>query len=332
MVHSCFSSNRLVPWSISVLAACGGVTPVPAQHGTAAAPSSGSAATIQLPVVMEEHRWLLQTTTAAGAPLRIYLDSAGGMYITKVTAARLQLPIEHVRGEGGEGDHDEARFPELVDRKIPTPKLAAFPVLDEDDEFDAMFGAPWFAPLAVTFDYPRQQLLLRALGDLPEVAPEHWIAVAFPRNARGVITSPYGRIQMTVDGQPIDMLLDTGATVDLTESAIRALGGTARLRATSFITDTVFQRWRKVHPEWRVIEGADHNAKRTPAPMIEVPKLTVAGYEVGPVWFTWRPDHAFHEFMAQFMDRATEGALGGSAFASLRISVDWPGGAATFER
>jgi hypothetical protein len=50
------------------------------------------------------------------------------------------------------------------------------------------------------------------------------------------------------------------------------------------------------------------------------------------VWFTWRPDREFHEWMAQWMDMPTEGALGGSAFKTLRITVDWIGGRAVFER
>jgi hypothetical protein len=60
--------------------------------------------------------------------------------------------------------------------------------------------------------------------------------------------------------------------------------------------------------------------------------FTVGGFDVGPVWFTWRPDGAFHEWMAQLMDKPTEGALGGSAFHTLRITVDWIRGRAAFER
>jgi hypothetical protein len=50
------------------------------------------------------------------------------------------------------------------------------------------------------------------------------------------------------------------------------------------------------------------------------------------VWFTRRPDKAFHEWMAQWTDRPTEGALGGFAFKTLRITVDWIIGRMAFER
>jgi len=43
-------------------------------------------------------------------------------------------------------------------------------------------------------------------------------------------------------------------------------------------------------------------------------------------------DVAFHNYMAQFMDKPTEGALGGSALHYLRMTVDWPSAVAVFER
>jgi hypothetical protein len=66
--------------------------------------------------------------------------------------------------------------------------------------------------------------------------------------------------------------------------------------------------------------------------MIEVPEVRIAGQSVGPVWFTQRPDAAFHDFMAQWMDRPVDGALGGSAFRFFRMTVDYPRARASFVR
>jgi hypothetical protein len=77
------------------------------------------------------------------------------------------------------------------------------------------------------------------------------------------------------------------------------------------------------------MENAEDN--RGAAPIIEVPAITIAGFTVGPVWFTRRPDAAFHEYMSQWMDRRVEGALGGSALRWFRIVVDYPGARAAFE-
>lgn len=304
------------------LVACGSQVPV--------GPRELAPAGVELPVVVENDRWFLHTKTADGAELRMYLDSAGGMYLNAAGAERLKLASTHM--ETPEGAMEVVTFPQLADVRIPRPKLAQLPVRARSavDDADGMFGAPWFAGHVFTFDYPHRRLVLQRA--FPQVEAAHVIEVGYPRDAEGDPTMPYGRIQMTVDGQTFDMLLDTGATVSLTEAARQALGGGPARRATSFITQTVFDRWRAAHPEWRVIEGADRAFQGAPLPMIEVPSVTVAGFDVGPVWFTWRSDRAFHVEMASLMDKPIEGALGGSAFHSLRVTVDWIRGRAAFER
>lgn len=63
-----------------------------------------------------------------------------------------------------------------------------------------------------------------------------------------------------------------------------------------------------------------------------VPEVTIAGYTVGPVWFTYRPNYDFHEYMAQWLDQKVEGALGGSLFQYFKIIVDYPKERVIFER
>lgn len=321
------ASNQVAIGILSVLAACGSQAPMErSASSTAGVPSHG----FELPVVVESHRWFLQTKTADGLDLRLYLDSAGGLYLTKAAAERLKLEIRHVTTE--QGEIDLVPFPRLADPQIPHPKVDSVPVFTKSvfEGEDGMLGAPWFAGHTFTFDYPNRRLVLREQSEFPAVPAEHVVAIGFPRDAKGDPTMPYGRISMIVDGKTFDMLFDTGATIDLTESAMKVLGGAAQQRATSFITQSVFDGWRAAHPEWRVVEAADRTFDG--APLIEVPKVTVGGFDVGPVWFTWRPDRAFHERMAQWMDKPAEGALGGSAFHTLRITVDWIRGRAAFER
>ena len=52
----------------------------------------------------------------------------------------------------------------------------------------------------------------------------------------------------------------------------------------------------------------------------------------GPAVSSAASSAADHEGMAQWMDKPTEGALGGSAFHTLRITVDWIHSRAAFER
>ena len=65
--------------------------------------------------------------------------------------------------------------------------------------------------------------------------------------------------------------------------------------------------------------------------MIEVPKIEVAGFEVGPVWFSARPDRAY-EWMSGMMEKSIVGALGGSGLRYFRITIDYPNAVAVFER
>ena len=89
----------------------------------------------------------------------------------------------------------------------------------------------------------------------------------------------------------------------------------------------MFEGWRKAHPDWPYIEKGDAGAA-----MIQVPAVDVVGFRTGPAWFSVRPDKAFHEYMAQWMDRPVDGALGGETFRDFRITVDYPAETAVFER
>ena len=86
-------------------------------------------------------------------------------------------------------------------------------------------------------------------------------------------------------------------------------------------------RWRAAHPDWPVIEAAQSG---TSARMIQVPDVRVAGIQVGPVWFTERPDRNFTVGMSGDMSGPVEGALGGNAYRDLSMTVDYPNGRAAF--
>ena len=65
--------------------------------------------------------------------------------------------------------------------------------------------------------------------------------------------------------------------------------------------------------------------------MIEVPRITIDGHAVGPVWFAEQPPGSFQKYMAGMMDRPTWGAIGGSALRYFRVLVDYPAARACFE-
>jgi hypothetical protein len=158
----------------------------------------------------------------------------------------------------------------------------------------------------------------------------HAIPMGFRVEAGGRRVTHFPSIEATVGGATRPFLFDTGATVSLTEPAVGALGdGGPAERATSFVAASTFDRWSERH-DWRVVDDADLGVRGQP--MIEVPEVTIAGYTVGPVWFTRRPDANFHEWMSSMMDRRVDGALGGSLLEHFVVTADYPGCRIGFEK
>jgi hypothetical protein len=294
-----------------------------------------------MPVRYVEHRYVLAPVTDAGDTVYLYGDT--GSEITALFPAAVER-LGLVR-DSLIRDHDTLRFSTLPPFRpeASSPFRSPHPGLDrailvvDSIRFafaagtDGLLGTGWFAGRVWTFDYPRHQLLLRPAGDLPRHSTTHRVALGFQTDSAGRPTVNLPRIRVLIDGDSLDLLFDTGATTALTESARAALSdGRPARRATSFVVQSVFDRWRQRHPRWQVIEGADQLGDAT-FPMIEVPEVGVGGFRVGPVWFTARPDQNFVH-LSQWMDRPILGALGGSALHYLRVTVDYPGAVAVFAR
>ena len=209
---------------------------------------------------------------------------------------------------------------------IPGPLLvmpAVFPVPDWPEKVDGLLGQSWFAGKRWTLDYAKGELLLSCEANGRE------LPIALPPRDAPPPLKQFPRVEITVAGEAVPMLLDTGATTWLTDAALTAVGdGRPAIRATSMATASRISGWRARHPDWRVVENAQHG---TGARMIEVPDVSIAGIAVGPVWFTERPDANFTRMMSAMMAGPVEGAIGGNAFADLRLTIDYQAGRAWIE-
>ena len=288
-----------------------------------------------LPVKYDEYRFYVQPVTEDGTTLKFFTDTGGALFIYADVVEQLKLPLI----KGGSGGPDSVKFPRFKDGYlIPPPgasnaQLLVRPVASRTAMrlgWSGMLGHQWFANRVWTFDYLKQQLLLRADGDLPKTDDSHRLTLGFHKTPMGVRDNNYPRIRVLIDEEELDLLFDTGASTLLTDPALASINDKrAALRATSFITTTTFARWHSRHPQWRVVENAEQGTGES---MIEVPTISVAGYTVGPVWFTRREDKNFHEVMSQWTDKKIEGALGGSALHFFRVTVDYPNATAVFEK
>ncbi|HET7563347.1 MAG TPA: hypothetical protein VFJ96_00025 [Gemmatimonadaceae bacterium] len=298
-----------------------------------------------LPTHYDEGRFFVRPVTASGDTLDLYTDTGGGLWLTGAVADSLKLPKQIAMIRNGKDTTYAVQLPAFKpDASIPVPlaspghRVNIFPAMmvmaqmrqSSIAHWSGMLGQEWFAGRMWTFDYPRGTLLLHAPGDTLPHDPAHTVHVGFQHDTGVVHGLNFPRIRVSIDGDSLDLLFDTGAMTTLTDSALHVIDdGHAAERATSFIARSVYERWHAKHPDWRVIERAESG---TGLPMIEVPHVSVGGYTVGPVWFTMRADRNFHDYMTQFMDRRIEGALGGSALHYFRVTVDYPHSIALFER
>ena len=208
------------------------------------------------------------------------------------------------------------------------PPDASFVVLKEivqipgwPSQGDGILGQAWFGGHVWTWDYGRRKLILRPDGWTPG-AKAHPVSVSFKTDAAGQRETNFPRIEIRVDGETIPVLFDTGAETYLTPEALKGLNdGGPRLRATTMIMHSVFERWHAAHPDWAVIENAQ---VATHSRMMRLPSVEVGGVTTGPVWVTERPDANFMNYMSAMMSGPVQGSAGGNVFHNLSITLDYP--------
>lgn len=303
------------------------------------APATAPAASVMLPTLYEAGHFYAVPETANGQPLKLLVDTGGGgnggMYwLTQAAATRLHLKTG-VCKLGGEpvtvAQPPAYKAGRALPPPLPGPCGAALIIMGGNYDVDGQLGAGYLPGRVWTFDYPARRLTLDGAGWRPGGA-NHSTALGFPRNAKGALASGFPRITIRVDGQPLDMLLDTGATAHPTAAGEKA-SGTPTVNGygvTSYIASSMVERWHKTHPEWPVVEKGDDLRPARPTRIIEVPTVEIAGWTVGPVWFTEQPDYAYHVYMASMMDKQVEGAVGGNVFEHFAMTVDYPHAKAYF--
>jgi predicted aspartyl protease len=298
------------------------------------ATATAEAATV-IPTVYEAGHFFATPTTKKGKTLRLVVDTGGGGISWTVVAS-----MSKALGLSPASCQDEAglKAPEWK----PGEELPAIErfcgMLQATDEaplpggrLDGMLGGWYLASHTMTFDYPARRLVAEDDSWRP-ARSAHETAIGLAKNAHGELGSPFPRIGISVDGERVDLLLDTGATAHPSAAGRAAMRTPVvdGIAAASYITTNVMDGWRKKHPEWTVVDRGDDlfgagKATRT----IRVPRLTVAGWTIGPIWFTERPDRAF-KGMSRYMDDEVHGALGGNALDAFRMTIDYAHGKAYF--
>lgn len=190
---------------------------------------------------------------------------------------------------------------------------------------DGILGAGYLPYFTWTFDYPAKSLWHEDAGWKP-TAQMRKVALGFPKNATGAKSTGFPRVTLTIAGQPLDFLLDTGATAKPTNAGLEAnhIDTVRGIGVTSYITTSVLERWHREHPQWKLVENGD-DLLGLKVRLIEVPDVEIAGWPVGPIWFTERPDRAFGlQGMSQWMDGEVVGAAGANLWQHFVMTLDYP--------
>lgn len=308
----------------------------------------------ELPADFIDNRIFVRPVLPSGDTLRFITDTGGISLLTPQTAQRLGLRVEEAAVTISLKDTTFSRTIPLAALPTFSPKGAIPDLPINEDAFsrslggrlqvlayerhgelntqvigDGLLGQLWFSGRCWTFDYLNGQLLLHEATVKPAASTVHTVPLGFWTNVAGERLWNWPSIEVTIEGEVLPFLFDTGATVVASDETLAIVDpeGSA-VQGTSFATASLFERWREQHPDWRVIEPAERDGSGA---MIEIPAVTVAGHTVGPVWFTRRPDRGF-QAMSIRMDREVTGALGGSLLQHFRVTIDYLAAEATFER
>ncbi|MEO8809149.1 MAG: hypothetical protein ABI386_02740 [Rhodanobacter sp.] len=283
-------------------------------------------------------------TTIGGKTLRVLVDSGGaggsGWYVIDPAAvSRLGLKTsECARGSekfdvvttipfaAGKG------WPRSADTPCGSTALIV-PGIGKVSGADGINGAGYMPGHVWTFDYPARKLWLEPADWKPRAGMRR-ATLGFQRNNAGGWATGFARLRVRVAGRPVDLLLDTGATGKPTPAGEAASHApiVKGLGVTSYITTSALEQWHRQHPDWTVVKAGDdlfgeHMATR----MIEVPMLEIAGWSVGPVWFTERADVNFGDGgLSRYTDSPVVGAAGANIFRHFVMTLDYPRDAAWF--
>lgn len=254
--------------------------------------------------------------------LKLFTDTGGGRLLYSDAVER--LGIDSTAKKMDDDSIQTVSIDEILNQmNLPIVDKSLFLIPRNPlfgNEMDGMLGADWFAGHSWKFDYHEKKLYLLSNINWDTMDKKFTVELGFLKDSLNEQLTHFPRIPIIVGQDTIQMLFDTGATAFLDPQGKQILSKASNI-GTSFIIASIFEKWEKNHPDWKVLKNIDRGADTD---MIQVPEIIIANQKVGPVWFTKRDDKNFTEYMSQWMDEIVEGAIGGSTFQYFsNITIDY---------
>lgn len=279
-------------------------------------------------------RFFAAPVSQQGDTILMLMDTGGGnVFVSTSELARMGITPKFLGVEQRDSFFTGGAFPKFRDdASIPaplgTPRGQIFGIgTGSISELGGggMVGHNWFAGRVWVLDYPNHRAAYYETPPSPKPFGPHTI----PMTLKKPLTRDDPRIQVVVDGDTVEMLLDTGATTELSPEAIVAEGAGPAVRAGAFAAARLWDKWHAKHPEWTVVPKGEVYSK---ADVIRVPSVSIAGYDVGPIWFSKRPDTVYDGMMKALMDKPILASIGGAAFRPFKLTLDYVNQRVTFEK
>ena len=301
---------------------------------TSLAVSLGAQTPRVIPTRYVADRFFAAPVSQRGDTILMLMDTGGGnVFVSTSELERMGITPKFMFVEQRDSFFTGGAFPKFRDdASIPaplgTPRGQIFGVGSgsmAELGGAGMVGHNWFAGRVWVLDYPNQRAAYYETPPAPKPFGPHTI----PMTLKKPLTRDDPRIQVVVDGDTVEMLLDTGATTELTPEAIAAEGEGPKVRAGAFAAARLWDKWRSKHPDWPVVVKGEVYSK---ADVIRVPSVSIAGFDVGPIWFSKRPNGVYDGMMKAIMDKPVLASIGGAAFRPFRLTLDYVNQRVTFEK
>ncbi|GLU44386.1 hypothetical protein Musp01_20100 [Muricauda sp. NBRC 101325] len=191
-------------------------------------------------------------------------------------------------------------------------------VSEKMPDMDAFLGQGFFMGKSWTFDYLKQEIWTNTPLNRNDESHPDVQRIGLKKNNQDAVIFGHPSMEIIVDGEPIDVLFDTGASFVLSDNGKKLLNTDLETMGGSFIASSIFDEWKRKHPDWKIYTESDQNRD-----IIEVPLVKVGSHEIGPVLFAKRKDEIWSESMVQSMDKIVKGAIGGSLLRYFKVTIDY---------
>jgi hypothetical protein len=260
---------------------------------------------------------------SAGEPaLKLRLDTGGYDLVSAAAARRANLK-DGAAAHFEAGDRNTFELP-VGSVLSPDALLQARPGALESifvEPVDGTLSLGRFAAQLLTIDFPKKIVTLgeaHAGGD--RVAMTVGIG---PRPAPNLVPSASALVPMTLGGERVMMLLDTGADVAIDAAGRNRFDDAASTRSLPLISKELFDRLHARHAAWTVLPGAAHMGEtKDPVTLLRVPDFLIGTHRGPPTWFAVRADAETYASLSKTFGTKVEGDLGGEAFRRWRITID----------